>query len=110
MKHFAMSFREAGERPGGPAPLRAPREAAIGLLLGLIGVVISAATLLRRLAGWPFRVAAARRAMRDLADMSARELADIGLSRQDLRDVSALALDDYPTRILVMRVAERARR
>ncbi len=63
-----------------------------------------------RLAGWPLRVAAARRAMRDLAGMSARELADIGLTRQDLRDASALALDDDPTRILVMRVAERARR
>jgi drug/metabolite transporter (DMT)-like permease len=63
-----------------------------------------------RLAGWPFRVAAARRAMGDLAGMSARELADIGLSRQDLRDASPLPLGDDPTRILVMRVAERARR
>jgi uncharacterized protein YjiS (DUF1127 family) len=65
---------------------------------------------LRRLAGWPFRVAAARRTMRQLAGMSARELADIRLTRQDLRDASAAPLGDDPTRILAMRVAERARR
>jgi len=66
--------------------------------------------LVRRLAGWPFRVAAARRTLRQLAGMSARELADIRLTPQDLRDASAMALDDDPTRILAMRVAERARR
>jgi drug/metabolite transporter (DMT)-like permease/uncharacterized protein YjiS (DUF1127 family) len=65
---------------------------------------------LRRLAGWPFRVAAARRTMRQLAGMSARELADIRLTPQDLRDASAAGLGDDPTRILAMRVAERARR
>lgn len=110
MKHFRMRFREDDWPLARPAPVRARREDDIGLLPGLIGVGIFAATSLRRLAGWPFRVAAARCAMRDLAGMSARELADIGLTRQDLRDASALALDDDPTRILVMRVAERARR
>jgi hypothetical protein len=62
----------------------------------------------RRLASWPFRVAAARAAMRQLAGMNDRELADIRLTRQDLRDASALALDEDPTRILAMRSKERA--
>lgn len=63
--------------------------------------------VLRRVASWPFRVAAARAAMRQLAGMSDRELADIRLTRQDLRDASALALDDDPTRVFAMRVRER---
>jgi uncharacterized protein YjiS (DUF1127 family) len=67
------------------------------------------ARALRRLAGWPFRVAAARAAMRQLAGMSDHELADIRLTRQDLRDATALALGDDPTRVLAMRVRERAR-
>ena len=63
---------------------------------------------LRRLASWPFRVAAARASMRQLAGMSDRELADIRLTRQDLRDASALPLSDDPSRIFAMRVQERA--
>jgi uncharacterized protein YjiS (DUF1127 family) len=62
----------------------------------------------RRLASWPFRVAAARAAMRQLAGMSDHELADINLTRQDLRDASALPLSDDPTRIFAMRARERA--
>jgi uncharacterized protein YjiS (DUF1127 family) len=62
---------------------------------------------LRRFVSWPFRVAAARAAMRELAAMSDRELADIRLTRQDLRDASALSLDDDPTRIFEMRARER---
>jgi uncharacterized protein YjiS (DUF1127 family) len=65
---------------------------------------------LRRLVSWPFRVAAARRALRQLAGMSERELADISLARQDLRDASALPLGDDPTRIFAMRIEERRRR
>jgi uncharacterized protein YjiS (DUF1127 family) len=65
---------------------------------------------LRRLASWPFRVAAAREAMRQLAGMSDHELADICLTRQDLRDASALPLSDDPTRIFAMRAKERAGR
>jgi len=65
---------------------------------------------LRRLAGWPLRVAAARRAMAELAGLDDRELADIGLARQDLRDVSALDLDEDPTRVLAARVDERRAR
>jgi len=46
---------------------------------------------LRRIAGWPFRVAADRAALRQLAGMSERELGDIQLTRQDFRDATALA-------------------
>ena len=64
---------------------------------------------LQRAAAWPFRVAAARATLRMLASMDCRELADIGLSRSDLRDVSALALDCDPTKLLARRAAERRR-
>ena len=51
---------------------------------------------LRRVVGWPFRVAADRAALRQLAGMSERELADIQLTRQDFRDATALApREDY---------------
>jgi uncharacterized protein YjiS (DUF1127 family) len=63
----------------------------------------------RRAAGWPFRVAAARAALNTLAGMDGRELADIGLTRSDLRDVSALALDHDPTALLARRARERRR-
>ena len=53
-----------------------------------------------RAAAWPFRVAAARAAMRKLAGMDNRELADIGLIRSDLRDVSALPEAIHHRRIL----------
>jgi uncharacterized protein YjiS (DUF1127 family) len=63
----------------------------------------------RRAAAWPFRVAAARATLRMLASMDRRELADIGLSPCDLRDVSALALDRDPTEFLTRRARERRR-
>jgi hypothetical protein len=47
--------------------------------------------------------------MNALAGMDARELADIGLMRSDLRDVSALALDGDPTALLARRARERRR-
>ncbi|HYA72011.1 MAG TPA: DUF1127 domain-containing protein [Roseiarcus sp.] len=59
-----------------------------------------------RIALWPARVAAARAAFAQLAAMSARELADIGLTAQDLRDATALPLDADPTAILAARAAE----
>ncbi len=62
-----------------------------------------------RTAAWPFRVAAARAAMSALARMDGRELADVGLTRSDLRDVSALALDRDPTVLLALRARERRR-
>ena len=61
----------------------------------------------RRIGVWPFRVAAARATLRALAKMDRRELADIGLTSCDLRDVSALPLDGDPTELLSRRVRER---
>jgi uncharacterized protein YjiS (DUF1127 family) len=68
------------------------------------------AQVLWRVGAWPFRVAAARRALAELAGFDDRELADIGLVRQDLRDVCALALADDPTEMLAARAGERRRR
>jgi uncharacterized protein YjiS (DUF1127 family) len=61
----------------------------------------------RRAAAWPFRVAAARAALRTLANMDRRELADIGLNPSDVRDASALPLDRDPTALLAARARER---
>ena len=69
-----------------------------------------AASAVGRALVWPFRVAAARRDLAMLAGMNDMELADIGLSRQDLRDASALALGEDPTRMFSTRVDERRRR
>ena len=50
---------------------------------------------------------AARRAMTQLAQMSDYELRDIGLTRQDVVDVTALPLDEDPTALLARRRARR---
>jgi uncharacterized protein YjiS (DUF1127 family) len=63
----------------------------------------------RRAASWPFRVAAARAALRALANMDRRELADIGLNPSDVRDASALPLDRDPTELLAERARDRRR-
>jgi len=68
-----------------------------------------AATALARALSWPARVGAARRTMSELARMSDYELRDIGLTRQDLADASALPLDADPSALLVRRRAGRAR-
>ncbi len=66
----------------------------------------AAAAVLRALA-WPARVGAARRTMSALGRMSEYELRDIGLTRQDLFDASALPLDADPSAMLVRRRAGR---
>jgi uncharacterized protein YjiS (DUF1127 family) len=58
---------------------------------------------------WPARVIAARRALAQLTGLSDYELRDIGLSRQDLVDLTARPLDDDPTLHLADARAERAR-
>jgi uncharacterized protein YjiS (DUF1127 family) len=63
----------------------------------------------RRLAAWPFQVAAARAALNALAKMDRHELADIGLNSSDVRDASALPLDHDPTELLARRASERRR-
>jgi uncharacterized protein YjiS (DUF1127 family) len=60
-----------------------------------------------RAAAWPFRVAAARATLRALGQMDCRELADIGLTRCDLSDASALPLDRDPSELLAARARER---
>ena len=64
---------------------------------------------LRRAFSWPARVVAARRTMTQLARMSEYELRDIGLTRQDLSDASALPLDADPSALLARRRAARER-
>ena len=54
---------------------------------------------------WPSRVLQSRRDLALLASLDDRGLADIGLSRQDLRDATAFARSEDPT----ARFAERAR-
>ncbi len=71
--------------------------------------VASKLALVWRIATWPLRVLAARQAMAQLGAMSDRELADVGLRRQDLRDATALSLGEDPTAVLAARAAERWR-
>ena len=57
---------------------------------------------------WPARVIEARRTMSQLAGMTDFELRDIGLTRQDLANVTARPLDEDPTRYLEGARASRA--
>lgn len=59
---------------------------------------------------WPSRVAAARRTLSQLGGMSAFELADIGISRQDLVNFTARSLDDDPGQYLAEARASLLRR
>jgi uncharacterized protein YjiS (DUF1127 family) len=59
------------------------------------------------LAAWPLRVLAAREALAQLGSMDDRELADVGLCRQDLRDATALGPLDDPTEMFAERARER---
>lgn len=58
---------------------------------------------------WPLRVLQARRELETLAAMSENELKDIGLTRSDLGDATALPADASPTDFLAVRVEERHR-
>ncbi len=68
-----------------------------------------AANALWRILTWPARVSAARRTMSQLARMSECELRDIGLTRSDINDATALPLDADPSGLLVNRRAWRER-
>jgi uncharacterized protein YjiS (DUF1127 family) len=50
-----------------------------------------------RVALWPAHVVAARRTLSQLASLSEYELRDVGLTRQDLVDLTARPLDEDPT-------------
>jgi len=67
----------------------------------------SAFSRLWRLVSWPARVAEARREFAMLAKLDDRGLADIGLTRQDLRDATAFALSKPPSAHLMERARER---
>jgi uncharacterized protein YjiS (DUF1127 family) len=64
--------------------------------------------MVRRALSWPARVVEARRTMAQLAQMSDRELSDIGLLRSDLADVSALPRGEDPGERLARARAVRA--
>ena len=68
-----------------------------------------AAKALWRILAWPARVSTARRTMFELARMSDYELRDIGLTRSDVNDATALPLDADPSGLLVRRRAWRER-
>lgn len=89
---FSGSVSLAGPEADGPASRAA---------LVVAGLV--------RLLGLPARIIATRRDMALLGRMDARELSDIGLSRQDLWDAAALPLGEAPGQLLTRRAAERRR-
>jgi uncharacterized protein YjiS (DUF1127 family) len=60
--------------------------------------------------GWPSRYVVARRNLAVLGAMSDRQLQDIGLSRSDISNVTALPRDEDPTVLLSDLVKERRRR
>ena len=68
-----------------------------------------AANAFWRILSWPARVGAARRTMSELARMSEYELRDIGLTRSDVNDATALPLDADPSGLLVRRRSWRER-
>lgn len=73
------------------------------------GWLRSAGALAMHVLTWPSRFVAARAVMNRLGAMSDHELRDIGLTRQDLRDATALVPDEDPTRLLAGRAASRTR-
>jgi uncharacterized protein YjiS (DUF1127 family) len=72
------------------------------------GSVAGIGAAVRRALEWPAHVMEARRTLAQLARMSDRELVDIGLTRQDLCDCTALPLDDDPSEKLARERANRA--
>jgi uncharacterized protein YjiS (DUF1127 family) len=64
-------------------------------------------SFVRSLVAWLSRVAAASREFEQLARLSEYELKDIGLTRSDIGDVTALPVDASPTEFLAARVKER---
>ena len=58
---------------------------------------------------WPAKMMQARHDMSLLANMDAHELRDIGLTRADIANVTALALDDDPTLFLANVARDRRR-
>ena len=68
------------------------------------------AAALARIALWPVHVVVARRTLAQLSALSEYELRDVGLTRQDLVDLTARPLDEDPTPHLNRARISRARR
>jgi uncharacterized protein YjiS (DUF1127 family) len=68
------------------------------------------ASIASRVALWPAHVIAARRTLAQLSSLSEYELRDVGLTRQDLVDLTARPLDEDPTPHLNRARISRARR
>jgi uncharacterized protein YjiS (DUF1127 family) len=66
--------------------------------------------LAMRLILWPARVLATRRTLAELGGLSEYELRDVGLTRQDLMNLTARPLDEDPTPHLVAARISRAHR
>ena len=65
--------------------------------------------VLDRILLWPARALETRRLLDDLGSMSDHELRDIGLTRQDLRDATALPVSQDPGVVFAARAAGRRR-
>ena len=74
------------------------------------GAVQAGSAVLLHVLGWPVRVYRARQLMLQLGTFSDRELKDIGLMRQDLRDATGLASGIDPSATLRARAEARRRR
>ena len=79
----------------------------LSITLAKTGVWVEAAGLVKRIVTWPFRVFKARHHAAILNRLDERELRDIGLTRQDVIDISALPLDEDPSHHLAQIARER---
>ena len=71
------------------------------------GLARTALVLLNAVLLWPFRVLEHRRLLDGLGGLSDYELRDIGLTRQDLRDATALPANRDPGAFFAARAASR---
>ncbi len=71
------------------------------------GVARTALGLVNAALLWPFRVLENRRLLDGMGALSDYELRDIGLTRQDLRDATALSADRDPGQFFAARAASR---
>ncbi len=85
-------------------PRRSPAERAFAALSRWVGAALATAGAV---ATWPFRASENRRILHSLAAMDDHTLRDIGLSRQDLRDATALGAGRDPGRFFSARRHDR---
>jgi uncharacterized protein YjiS (DUF1127 family) len=85
-------------------PRRSPAERAFAILSRLAATALATADAVIM---WPFRMSENRRILDSLGAMDDHQLRDIGLSRQDLRDATALGADRDPGRFFSARRHDR---